>query len=468
MHFIWYWLISLEACVSRKLTSWRMLRMISASIDYKYNFACRFNVNLQRVWGWFFCSAPQGVYVSVMNIGSIYHASFSQQSRRDSIWNHKTEFNLAIGRQFQTLIMPTEAVVAIPLGCLSLLIVVTNSFVCLLVYLHVKLRSYTNGFVVSLAVSDILTGALLLPLYISVPEFNGTDYIVSAILLTGVANVCAVTLDRYLAIAKPFIYYAVMTRHFVKFIVGSWVLPMVISIIPLIWGSNPGLAHTVYLFLLQGLGVVVPYIYVCIAYYLIFHEARHIVRRLRRESSLSWRSHEDKNKGRKNSNTVASEAKVAKMFALIAISFILSWMPVLYLTSVMSAVGDKPELVDKLSPVWLLDFSLFTVALGSMVNPVVYSFFKPDFRSIIKRMLRKQPQWSSLKHSQNCVIDVPLILKRLESGKEVKETYLWTLLTLRSKYISRKFPEITAKCRHKSIYYSLVSLYTNLFHSALH
>ena len=332
--------------------------------------------------------------------------------------------------------MPTDAVVAIPLGCLSLLVVVTNSCVCLLVYLHAKLRSYTNGFVVSLAVSDILTGALLLPLYISVPEFNGTGYIVSAILLTGVANVCAVTLDRYLAIAKPFIYYAVMTRHFVKFIVSSWVLPMVISIIPLIWGSHPGLAHTVYLFLLQGLGVVVPYIFVCITYYLIFHEARHIVRRLRRESSLSWRSHEDKNKGKKNSNTVASEAKVAKVFALIAISFILSWMPVLYLTSVISAVGDKPELVHKLSPVWLLDFSLFTVALGSMVNPVVYSFFKPDFRSIIKRMLRKRPQWSSLKHSQTCVIDIPLILKRLESGKEGKETNLWILLTLRSKYIS--------------------------------
>ena len=322
--------------------------------------------------------------------------------------------------------MPTEAVVAIPLGCLSLLVVVTNSCVCLLVYLHTKLRSYTNGFVVSLAVSDILTGALLLPLYISVPEFNGTNYIVSAILLTGVANVCAVTLDRYLAITKPFIYYAVMTRHFVKFIVGSWVLPMVISIIPLIWGSNPGLAHTIYLFLLQGLGVVVPYIFVCIAYYLIFHEARHIVRRLRRESSLSWRSHDDKtNKGRKNSNTVASEAKVAKMFALIAVSFILSWMPVLYLTSVMSAVGEPGlPVVDKLSPVWLVDFSLFTIALGSMVNPVVYSFFKPDFRSIIKRMLRKRPQWSSLKHSQNCVIDVPSILKRLESGKEVKETRL--------------------------------------------
>lgn len=316
---------------------------------------------------------------------------------------------------------PSE--VAIPLGCLSLFIVVANSCVCLLVYLHRKLRSYTNGFVVSLAVSDILTGALLLPLYITAPTLPVTGYVVGAILLTGVANVCAVTLDRYLAIMKPFTYYAIMTRHYVKFIVGSWVLPLVISIIPLIWDSERGPAHTVYMFLLQGLGVIVPYIFVCTAYCRIFNRARIIVRRIRRESSLSWRNHENKNKGRKNSNEVASEAKVAKMFALIAISFLLSWMPVIYLTSVLAAVSDG-DLVDKLSPLWLLHFSLFTVALGSMVNPVIYSFFKPDFRSIIKRMLRKRTQRPSQKHSQNWAIDVALILKRLQSGNDGKETDL--------------------------------------------
>ena len=318
---------------------------------------------------------------------------------------------------------PSE--IAIPLGSLSLLVVVTNSCVCLLVYLHPKLRTYTNGFVVSLAVSDILTGALLLPLYIAVRTNPATGYIVCAILLTGVANVCAVTLDRYLAIKKPFIYYAVMGRYFITLIVGSWIVPLFISIIPLIWGSEPSLAHTVYLFLMQGLGVIVPYFFVCIAYYQIFQQAKLIVRRLRRDSSLSWRGkRENKNKSRKNSNDVmASEAKVAKMFALIAVSFILSWMPVLYLTSVISAINDE-ALVDMLSPVWLIDFSLFTVALGSAVNPVVYSFFKPDFRGIIKRILPKRTHRSAQKHNPKFVIDVALIIKRLESGKHGKETDL--------------------------------------------
>ncbi|KAJ7391582.1 hypothetical protein OS493_017278 [Desmophyllum pertusum] len=332
-----------------------------------------------------------------------------------------TEFNLTIDGQYTSFTQPN--VIAIPLGCLSFLIVVTNSCVCLLVYLHTKLRSYTNGLVVSLAVSDILTGSLLLPLYITVPTFPGTDYIVSAILLTGVANVCAVTLDRYLAIMKPFIYYTFMTRHFIKVIVGSWVVPLMISIIPLIWDSERGLAHSVYMFLLQGLGVIVPYIFVFIAYYQIFQQARHIVRRLRRESIHSW-NNENKNTGRKNAKDEASEAKVAKMFALIAISFILSWMPVIYLTSVISAVYND-ELVEKLSPLWLLDISLFTIALGSMVNPVIYSFFKPDFRAAVKRMVRKRTHGLTRKHSsQKSVIGVASTLKGSDSGKHGEDTHI--------------------------------------------
>lgn len=307
---------------------------------------------------------------------------------------------------------------AIPLGCLFVLIVVTNGCVCLLVFTYRSLRTYTNGLVVSLAVSDILTGALVLPLYITEPAFPGTGYIVSAILLTGVANQCAVTLDRYLAIKRPFIYHTVMMKHYWKLIVASWALPVAISIIPLSFDSeNDLLAKRIYMFLLQGLGVIVPYIFIFIAYYQIFQQARTIVKRIRRESSLSW--HKEDRKA-KRTNDAASEAKVAKMFSVIAISFILSWMPVIYLTSAQAAVENE-ELLALISPLWLIDSSLFTIALGSMVNPVIYSFFKPDFRRILKKLLRKATPNRKQKYYS---INVSSIVKRLESGKDGRETDL--------------------------------------------
>lgn len=305
--------------------------------------------------------------------------------------------------------------ITIPFGCLFVLIVVANSGVCLLVYLYTSLRSYTNGLVVSLAVSDILTGALVLPLFIAVPDHPATGYIVSTIMLTGVASQCAVTLDRYLAIKRPFVYHSVMARHFCKLIASSWVLPVAISIIPLGYRSTGNaLAERIYIFLLQGLCVIVPYIFIFIAYYRIFQQARTIVKRIRRESSLSWRS-EDKKRGKKISNDPSSEAKVAKMFSIIAVSFILSWMPVLYLTSVHTVVGE----VNELSPLWLTDSSLFTVALGSMVNPVIYSFFKPDFRRILKKLLRKI---TPKRNQKSPLMNVSLIVQRLQRGNDSQET----------------------------------------------
>lgn len=120
---------------------------------------------------------------------------------------------------------------------------------------------------------------------------------------------------------------------------------------------------------------------------------------------------------------MASETKVAKMFALISISFLLSWTPVLYLTSVISAITDR-NTVEMLSPVWLLDFSLFTVALGSAVNPIVYSFFKPDFRGIIKKRFPNRTPSSTLKQDSTYVIDVAVIVKNLKNEKHGKETDL--------------------------------------------
>lgn len=355
------------------------------------------------------------VDIEQLCIRSLYKLSFNQRSDSANTVTRVGHCTILERRKKQGMMQPIYF--AIPLGCLLVLIVVTNICVCLLVYTYNSLRTFTNGLVVSLAVSDVLTGALVLPLYITVPAFPGTNYIVSVVMLTGIANQCAVTLDRYLAVKRPFIYHAVMEKHFWKLIAASWVIPIAISLIPLSFDSEKSLEYRIYLFLLQGLCVIVPYVFVFVAYYQIFQQARIIVKRIRRESSLSWRSEKKKTV---RSNDASSEAKVAKMFAVIAITFILSWMPVIYLTSVLAATKDE-ELLRLLSPVWLIDASLFTIALGSMVNPVIYSFFKPDFRRILKKLLRKATPKRKQKYPS---FNVSLIVSRLESGKDGRETDL--------------------------------------------
>lgn len=311
------------------------------------------------------------------------------------------------------------------LGCLCVFIVVPNTCVCLLVYMHRSLRSYTNAIVVSLAVSDILTGAVLLPMYVTVPEFaDALRYIVCIIMLAGVTNVCTVTLDRYLAIKRPFDYLAIMHKQFRKIMVLSWALPIAIAFIPMSFSTQSELANTIYLFTLQGFCVVVPYILVFVAYCQIFQQARHIVNRIKRESTvLSWQKDD---KSTKKKRDAATEAKVAKVFSVIAVSFILSWLPVIYLTSVLAAVGQKDSKLDELSPPWLQELSLITVALGSLVNPGIYSFLKPDFKRVLKTLLRKctkKPKQKVPDHEKSSITST-VIRERLESGNGGPETNL--------------------------------------------
>lgn len=320
-----------------------------------------------------------------------------------------------------TPMLPTSFSIA--LGCMCVFIVVPNSCVCLLVYMHRSLRSYTNAIVVSLAVSDVLTGAVMLPMYITVPEFaDALRYIVCVIMLAGVANVCAVTLDRYLAIKRPFDYLAIMHKQFRKIMVLSWALPIVIAFIPMSFSSQSELANTIYLFMLQGFCVVVPYILVFVAYCQIFQQARNIVNRIKRESTVvSWQK--DDKRIKKNQDA-ATETKVAKVFSVIAVSFILSWLPVIYLTSVLAAVGQTDAKLDELSPPWLQKLSLITVALGSMVNPGIYSFLKPDFRRVLQTLLRKCAKKPKQQVPEKSRMTSTVIAERLESGNVGPETNL--------------------------------------------
>ena len=91
---------------------------------------------------------------------------------------------------------------------------------------------------------------------------------------------------------------------------------------------------------------------------------------------------------------ISSEAKVARAFAVASLMFVLSYFPTLF-WSAANAVGHK-EVV----PMLLLDFSPFCVVFGSLVNPILYSFMKPDFRRALKKILRGKRAYLNARRSQ--------------------------------------------------------------------
>jgi len=263
------------------------------------------------------------------------------------------------------------------LSCTSVFIVAANAIVCVFVLTNVRLRTYTNGFLVSLAVSDILTGGLLFPVHLSGPDSavaSVEGYLIAFVLLSGIGNICLVTWDRYIAVAKPFDYKKILKSHFTKLIIVTWAVALVISLLPLTWQTDANvIIHKVYLFCLMGFFVLIPYAGVFRAYYQIGQHLKKHRRKIRNHSTTSV-----------SSRKMKSEAKVTKVFLAIVIIFVLSWLPIIYMTTVASL--NRPDL----APVTLQKVSLLTVALSSLANPLLYAFMKDDFRGEFKKFRHRR------------------------------------------------------------------------------
>lgn len=263
------------------------------------------------------------------------------------------------------------------LSCTSVFIVAANAIVCTFVLTNVRLRTYTNGFLVSLAVSDILTGGLFFPVHLSGPDSavaSVEDYLIAFVLLSGIGNICLVTWDRYIAVAKPFDYKKILKSHFTKLIIVTWAAALVISLLPLTWQTDSDvIIHKVYLFCLMGFFVLIPYAGVFRAYYQIGQHLKKHRRKIRNHSTTSL-----------SSRKMKSEAKVTKVFLAIVIIFVLSWLPIIYMTTVASL--NRPDL----APVILQKVSLLTVALSSLANPLLYAFMKDDFRREFKKFRQRR------------------------------------------------------------------------------
>lgn len=267
------------------------------------------------------------------------------------------------------------------LGVLGFVITVESLVVCYMVYRYRILRTYTNGFVVSLCLSDILFGAVLLPVMIHNPASLETGFLIACILMANVTNMFSVTLDRFLAVMKPLIYHVTMSKHFTKILVITWVLPIGITLIPVAYNgdrSNP--IHRYYLFGILIIGILIPYICILVAYVMIFREVSRQVRNLAKLHT--YRLHPD---AVKEGKRVTGEARMARVFAIISGVFVLTWLPVVYMTTVEAIDASK---VPALAPHTLVLVSWYTLCLGSLINAPIYALFKADFRKVFQKVLR--------------------------------------------------------------------------------
>lgn len=190
----------------------------------------------------------------------------------------------------------------------SVVAVLGNFLVILAILWNRKLRTVCNFLFLNLAVADMLQGAIAMPLRLA-DQLNQTDnsplipclvVIPLTVFLFGASNfnLALISLDRYIALRRPFIYPMLAEPRRAAFIVAmSWVLISIIAFIPLMgWGAADSadvadicLYSTTlsreYLFVLFSIVNLAVVIILAFTNYFILKTARNQIRRIKVNAS---------------------------------------------------------------------------------------------------------------------------------------------------------------------------------------
>lgn len=143
-------------------------------------------------------------------------------------------------------------VVMVLLCLLSIFVVLGNLLVMTAIWHESQLHSVTNYLIASLAAADCLVGALVMPFCIISEVIIGSwtfgpvfcdlwhsfDVLAST---ASIMNLCAISLDRYLAITSPISYPRRMTnRRVALLIVSLWTCSALISFPAILWWRAVG------------------------------------------------------------------------------------------------------------------------------------------------------------------------------------------------------------------------------------
>ena len=282
---------------------------------------------------------------------------------------------------------------------IGITIAVGNGTVFVVYCSNKQLRTMTNYFVLSLAVSDFLVGTVLLPLRVWSPESQALGPLIAFTLIASLSNISGCTYDRYIAIHRPLRYHSILTKKKVhKIIVAIWLVPLVVAIIPQIWlspavGIRPHIisrVQRVYV-ALMSFGVLITCLVLIGIYISVFCVAkRHFEAIAYLNSFADQRRHQEQNGSRPNMKSrrfslksLVKDVKATKLVAMIGAAFTICWLP-LIIINIFESIGCF-----ELLPIDFVTVALFTIFCNSLGNPAIYAFFQREFRVAVSSYVRK-------------------------------------------------------------------------------
>ena len=270
---------------------------------------------------------------------------------------------------------------------LSFLVILGNSLIIIIFTRNSKLRTATNMFFVSLAISDFIVGAISIPcwMYILLYDLNHTSQsavnlrfrkvytfldICSA--LTSIAHLTIISIERNIAISKPLKHRVMRRYQYYCAIAATWAYGFAIAGIFVsdfkvaMWWKYKVLLST-------SAGFFLPLLIITCMYANIYKSVKlfNIRRRSYSIGSLQRKVHH--------------ERTTAKTVLIVTGLFVLSWLPFFMLSVLFmfwpSYLPRGTSLMHLVDAVKLLHYS------NSAINPLVYTYRISEVRSSLLQII---------------------------------------------------------------------------------
>ena len=290
-----------------------------------------------------------------------------------------------------------------------------NTLVIIAIVKFRNMRTRSNAYITSLALSDVCVALILMPLH-TYEAWEGmwdlpmwTCYVRNVLDggLCGVSvlNLCVLAFDRYLAVCHPFLQMKVPVALMVCAIALSWLLPLLAWTIFFMIGRDLVGAEDYDICLMETkacvnisiwsiystftalvLSFVLPSVLMIFVYLSIFATAKRHVRAIQNLDMTE----EDKKKSR----AFKKETKAAITLGIIVGVFFICWMPIYVAISV--DVVTHFQVV----PYLVLRTLVCLAYLNSMMNPVLYYILSQEFKCAFRRLLNCSDEATDFSLSQ--------------------------------------------------------------------
>lgn len=255
-----------------------------------------------------------------------------------------------------------------------------------------QLHTPTNLLLLSLAVSDLLVGLLLMPveiIYIEACWYLGdvlctlyyvVDYIITS---ASVANMVLISVDRYIAICDPLRYSTkVTTRRAKTSVFLCWLCSIIYRIVLLndhlekpgrsnsclgqcvvVINNLAGIVDLIFTF-------IIPITIIIVLYMRVFVVVLTTARTIKSQITAVTAQHLGAVK--------TTEMKAARTLGVVVVVFLFCFCP--YYFPTLAGEDTSIDASSAAFDIWLTHFN-------SCLNPVIYAFFYPWFRKCIRLIL---------------------------------------------------------------------------------